>query len=159
MNARELLEIAWDGTLPVDPIAIAKKLDIEVGKFANDELGDISGLVARNDGKVTIHVSPSDATVRQRFTIAHELGHFALGHLRDEPHFRDTSREFMTGNSDPLEIDANRFAAQLLMPGDAVRERVRQMDKPDVRKLAREFAVSEAAMRFRLINLGIIEND
>lgn len=58
-------------------------------------------------------------------------------------------------NFDPIEVEANRFAAELLMPEAAVRHYV-QHGIISISELARTFAVSEVAMKYRLKNLGIL---
>jgi Zn-dependent peptidase ImmA (M78 family) len=61
---------------------------------------------------------------------------------------------------DPVEVQANQFAASLLMPARFVRERVDRMQKPlsenGVKALANEFKVSEQAMTIRLTTLGLL---
>ncbi len=111
------------------------------------------------------------APVRQRFTIAHELGHLLI-HRYLTPHadgryqvrFRN---EKSASGSVREEIEANQFAAELLMPERDVRHlaiRLRldvldsDADKEAVRKLmsaARRFQVSVQALTFRIANLGM----
>jgi Zn-dependent peptidase ImmA (M78 family) len=62
---------------------------------------------------------------------------------------------------DAKEIEANQFAASLLMPAKLVRAHAARFGKgplleDEVRHLAREFEVSEQAMTIRLTNLGLI---
>ncbi len=68
------------------------------------------------------------STVRQRFTIAHELGHFFL-HRASSTVFVDAAPIFFrdessSNGSQREEIEANAFAAELLMPEDAIRQRL-----------------------------------
>jgi Zn-dependent peptidase ImmA (M78 family) len=104
--------------------------------------------------------------VRQRFTIAHELGHRALHPGRelilDVPvrvNLRDKTSSMA---SDLEEIEANAFAATLLMPEQMIRDQLNQLPparrrEPDAaaEALARIFKVSTPALNFRLINLGL----
>lgn len=55
---------------------------------------------------------------------------------------------------DQREVSANRFAAELLMPSIAVNQLITKHNVRDVASLAKRFNVSEAAMTFRLKNLG-----
>lgn len=131
--------------------------------------GELSGLLHRQADKAVIGVNDLHPKTRQRFTIAHEIGHLRLhpgkpfvldrtikANLRDELASTATDRE---------EIEANAFAAELLMPVRMVLLAVRSIvgDAPHltaddlVRNLAPRFIVSQQAMRFRLINLGIVD--
>lgn len=109
------------------------------------------------DAKVTIWLRAEDTPLRQRFTLAHELGHLLLRHdspVRDESGggmiFRDT-----TYFGSPNEAAANTFAAQLLMPRAWVRT-YGGMFNWDIAAMAQAFEVSPEAMRIRVdsINLG-----
>lgn len=104
-------------TLPVDPFAIAKSRDIMVEGKPEDAEG-VSGMLLRHGNSFGIiyatHI-PSEGF--QRFSVAHELGHFFLpGHidqvLKDGVHLSRAG--FVT--SDPYELEADHFAAGLLMP-------------------------------------------
>jgi len=124
---------------------------------------DVSGMLVREDDGLVIGVNKHHALVRRRFTVAHELGHLHLHPGRAlildtsvRVNFRDRMSSLAT---DREEIEANRFAAALLMPQElVVRAAVAGPRDPDelVRSLARRFKVSEPAMSYRLINLGIL---
>lgn len=134
--------------------------------------GDLSGMVhRRSDGSGVIGVNSSHSPTRQRFTIAHEIGHLLL-HGDEELHIdekRPLGRrdELSSQAVDPHEIEANQFAAELLMPEFLVRELVVNLvhDNSDVsveeaiEKLARTFGVSQLAMTHRLTNLRVISSD
>jgi len=85
------------------------------------EAEDISGLLYRVAGSApVIGVNSNNSKVRQRFTIGHELGHLTLHPGHDlilerlvRLNFRDATSSTA---SDEEEIEANRFAAELLMP-------------------------------------------
>ena len=113
-----------------------------------------------------IVVNSQHARVRQRFTIAHELGHLIL-HRFTSPHadrgFKVRFRDQRSSDGQILEeIEANHFAAELLLPYALLRERLRQLnleyvpvstDQRDaqlLRNLAREFGVSQQALSIRL---------
>lgn len=61
-----------------------------------------------------ISVNAGDASTRQRFTLAHELGHVCCGHSGRLP--KDTAETFRDQGQDPREVQANAFAGELLMP-------------------------------------------
>jgi Zn-dependent peptidase ImmA (M78 family) len=129
---------------------------------------DISGLLYRStDAAPVIGVNSNNSKNRQRFTIAHELGHLLLHEGHDlilerlvRVNFRDATTSTATNEE---ESEANRFAAELLMPKDLL-ERALQVllagrplsDLDFVRRLARRFEVSQQAMEFRLANLGML---
>jgi Zn-dependent peptidase ImmA (M78 family) len=153
-------------TVPVDVTLVARMLGLQI--VYNDLGPDISGLLITREGTAAICVRESDAVVRQRFTIAHEIGHFCLRHqfeLGDHVHVDEgwkmtaRSNNRTTGVS-PAEVEANQFAAALLMPGQLLRQRatrfgLSQLDDLHVSELAREFKVSDQAMAIRVAALGL----
>ncbi len=158
---RLLRELGIDGP-PVAPELIAEKLGIVVVIQEMDP--EVSGMLVRDGDERVIGVNKRHPLARRRFTIAHEVGHLELHRGRalilDTPvrvNFRDRVSSLAT---DREEVEANRFAAALLMPGAAViREAARTpRGDPDafVARLARRFKVSQAAMGYRLINLGVL---
>lgn len=156
MSATEILSLYWDGNLPVPPERIARAMGIDVhAEFGLP--GDISGMVEYEHGRPVIRYDMTEPPVRQRFTIAHEIGHLALGHLSDgRTRFRDPASNFSTGSSSPEEREANAFAAQMLMPENVLRFAVTTKGIQDVSRLANLFNVSQVAMGYRLRNLGLI---
>ncbi|WP_084084679.1 ImmA/IrrE family metallo-endopeptidase [Cupriavidus sp. USMAA2-4] len=152
--AQALLDRYWDRKLPVDPVAIARAAGARV---VGEALGTLSGKFdvlegnSETPGGPVIAFNAFDPPVRQRFTIAHELGHFALRH---GPRFRDSTQSFSLSNYDPIETAANKFAAELLMPATVVNGLITGRGISDFNTLAAMFNVSPAAMRFRLKNLG-----
>ncbi|HYL23945.1 MAG TPA: ImmA/IrrE family metallo-endopeptidase, partial [Burkholderiales bacterium] len=138
-KAREILNEHWDRKLPVNVEAIAKKVGMELRKIPHLPY---SGEFAIEDGKPVCIVNASDAEVRQRFTIAHEIGHFILKH---DPSYRDGPEQFSTDNKNPREVAANRFAAELLMPANAIRLLVFEKGISDVIQLALKANVSQVA--------------
>jgi Zn-dependent peptidase ImmA (M78 family) len=122
--------------------------------------GDLSGALIQDGDEVYIGVNSLQSRNRRRFTIAHELGHFVLHEgIYVDKDFRINWRD---GNSskaaNPDEMEANRFAAELLMPTDLlVRdiESLRRVDPAALESLARRYRVSSHAMRIRLGNFGL----
>lgn len=101
---------------------------------------------------------------RQRFTIAHELGHHLM-HQRmlaesvhvDKGILRRDSQS--SGGTDEIEISANAFAACILMPERILRKAIPQsidLENDElVAKLAQSFGVSQAALTNRILNLSL----
>lgn len=113
---------------------------------------NISGAFNRDES--TIYISDQETSERQNFTVAHELGHFKLHKEKTTDIFyRKQMWEFGDGYQNE-ETQANWFAANLLMPAEAVK-RMWKVTK-NASELARFFGVSKAAMYFRLKDLGLL---
>lgn len=155
----ELLE--QYGGPPVNIEAVIRGLGVELDKKAT-LASDISGQIERtNDNNYRVSVNVADNYMRQRFTMAHELGHFLLHKgligdgLTDDRAYRSTDvgvyRNPLVGEAE--EAAANRVAARVLMPADKVRQEAQ--DYRSVEALAKRFQVSKRAMEIRLQTLGI----
>jgi Zn-dependent peptidase ImmA (M78 family) len=160
--AIELVEQYGDDP-PVNVERIAKQLKITIVRQALDQ--NISGILYREDGTAIIGVNSRHPESRQRFTIAHEIGHFVLHPGERVIVERNGRVNLRDGRSNqaivPEEIQANRFAAELLMPRRRVLEALRTPEAPataarDVAVLADRFSVSSQAMEYRLVNLGML---
>jgi Zn-dependent peptidase ImmA (M78 family) len=144
--------------VPVEKLAKALGVRVEYNPF-DDEL---SGMAFLRDGKPVIGVNANHHPNRQRFTIAHELGHVLLHRSRlDAAVLVDKSKNFIPRDSisaegtDLVEVQANAFASELLMPVKLVRqvlsESTRDLhDDEYLIALAKRFRVSLAAFQFRL---------
>lgn len=153
---------------PFDPFDIAKRLGIEVNQeLTFDKIG-LSGYITNQNGKVSIWVNPLDSEPRQRFTLAHELGHFIHDILVEgKVEIKDTPQTmFRSGQAHPCETRANKFAGMLLMPKDLVIQHTNNIISQSanksvplseaVEKLANIFGVSKPAMLVRLKALGMV---
>ena len=166
-EARRVLNELTVRTTPVDVSAIAEQLGAEIRYRRFDD--DISGLLVRDADSKVIGVHVDHSKTRQRFTIAHEIGHLVM-HKGDDrvivEHLRITKVNWRDNVSaqatDREEIEANQFAAALLMPSDELQEYVRIVaphgaNEGHVQTLARKFNVSAQSMRFRLLNLALLD--
>ncbi|MGH2973614.1 MAG: ImmA/IrrE family metallo-endopeptidase [Solirubrobacterales bacterium] len=163
-DAARLLRQCQVEAPPVLVEDLAEALEVAVERRPGSP--DISGLLYRDDGRVVIGVNADDSPVRQRFTIAHELGHLRL-HKGESLH---VDRELRVNLRAPSiqgrggeEREANWFAAALLMPERMVRsvakaraDTARLSEEGLVRALAEDFEVSRQAMGYRLVNLGLL---
>jgi Zn-dependent peptidase ImmA (M78 family) len=152
--------------VPIERIARLQGAEVRYVSFQ----GDISGLVAHEGGQALIGVNMLHSKPRQRFTIAHELGHLNLGHLEgSREHEIHVDRDFKvmlrdsksSEASDPAEIQANAYAAELLMPTSMLLKEhelntsgVDLEDDRLIHALATRYKVSTQAMIFRLANLA-----
>ncbi|MBA3577471.1 MAG: ImmA/IrrE family metallo-endopeptidase [Sphingomonas sp.] len=149
------------GTAPVPVEKIARGEGLKIVKQPLD--GEVSGFLLRSKGTFFIGVNQGQAKTRQRFTIAHELGH-ALLHEGEELHvdrgFRINYRDSTSSLATEIEeIESNTFAAWLLMPVQILAPQVRSEhldfdDEEAVVSLARRYDVSRQAMTHRLANLA-----
>ncbi|BFM34508.1 ImmA/IrrE family metallo-endopeptidase [Acinetobacter radioresistens] len=148
---QQLLE-THQTTYPVQLGAIAKALGIKI--LSSTLRSDISGEIRETNGEVTIKVNRHDAKTRQRFTVAHELAHYFL--------HRDLLKDgivddvlYRSSHSTSIEQEANRLAADILMPIHLLNKLVLQCnhEKETSRKieyLAQELNVSITALKIRL---------
>lgn len=138
---------------PIDVIKIAGLLGFKVLPFDFPET--MSGVIKIEGTKKIIAVNKNNHEVRQRFTIAHELGHYLSGHsnFSHEETFVDPDKKYL----DPRhrdEDEADEFAAELLMPENMLKKDVLE-NKLDAITLAKKYNVSEQAMWLQLINLKL----
>jgi Zn-dependent peptidase ImmA (M78 family) len=172
---RELVEGILNGCAvkapPVPVEAIIRRQGINIARKSLDD--DTSGFVyvdSRTNSTV-IGLNVSHSKTRQRFTLAHELGHFLMhktsgGHLHvDEKDFFVRFRDKHSGDgSDQQEREANAFAAELLMPTTFLERDIKHLkdgvsisDEKAIRSMANRYGVSLQALLFRLGNLDCFE--
>lgn len=164
-HGEALAEVCGFTKPPVDVERVARHLGL---KIAYAELGqDVSGLLISKGATSVIAVQAADAPNRKRFTIAHEIAHFHLRHQFepgehvhvDHGHAITPRNSRSSTGEDLKEIEANQFAACLLMPSRLVEARIKALRTTSLRDfhvtlLANEFQVSEQAMTIRLTALG-----
>lgn len=140
-------------TYPINPLIVANKLTLKVNEstFTKD---NISGVI--NFKTKDIYVSRYDVTTRKRFSIAHEIGHFILHRdIFENKNQHITYRDNVSSlGFDINEIEANFFAATLLMPRDEME--IRWKYSKNINYIAEYFWVSVLAAGFRLEYLGLI---
>lgn len=145
-EANLLLEEVGVSRCPVDPVEIAHHLGLEV-MIADFEDDSVSGLL--RDG--IIYANYLEPTYRQRFTMAHEIGHHRLHKTTlDLYRSQDASRT-------PEEREADSFAAALLMPASLLEAAI-QKGVVAIDDLAHLFQVSNPSMRIRIRDLGFGES-
>ena len=151
--------------VPVEQIAVAHGIQIVRSAAEWSE----SGFLLRDSDRVIIGINGRNSPKRQRFTIAHELGHWLMHdgqHLIVDQSVMINKRDDVSSQAtDWQEIHANQFAAELLMPKDFVIDELRRRMSSDIGSreelitmLARAFDVSSDAMGWRLINLGVLSS-
>lgn len=143
--------------VPVERIAEELGLDIRLAPFE----GDLSGALVRTEDEKFIGVNSNHHPNRQRFTIAHELAHFFLHkgmRLHIDKNIWVNWRDDESSKAVQWqEIQANQFAAELLMPTAFLKRdlnRIGRVNEHLVQILAQKYRVSSQAMDIRLNNLG-----
>lgn len=163
-KAEKLLLESGQTSSPIDLLTCAGHLNIEVTSATLEE--DVSGFLLLNGGETHIAYNETHPEHRNRFTIAHEIGHFLLHSKKQTPVFIDKIKYNRDSNSATgeyyIEREANAFAAALLMPKPLIESKVRELgqnydDEQLVVELADAFNVSNQAMKIRLANLGILD--
>jgi len=144
----------FTSNVPVRIAGLARALGLEVVSAGLSP--NISGLIepsATAAAGFVVKVNKYESDERQRFTIAHEIAHFLL--------HRDHIRNGVVDNvmyrsslSSKKETEANKLAADILMPTDKVLDELNALggtrDDIAASALARKFKVSTAAMKVRL---------
>lgn len=152
------------GRVDVEDILRREGIDLRYQTFPDDT---ISSILYRTAHEAAIVLNASHLLNRQRFSIGHELGHYELheGDVYLDGRVRMNFRDDQAGKgTDREEIEANAFAAALLMPEDCLRKEFEQLSANEVseqavaEKLAESFEVSVAAMTYRLVNIALISS-
>ncbi|MFA9269957.1 MAG: ImmA/IrrE family metallo-endopeptidase [Baekduiaceae bacterium] len=156
-RARQLREeLELDPAAPLSCVLdlVVERLEVPVVVAALPD--GVAGACWRSGDDVVLWVNGADAPVRRRFTLAHELGHLRCGHDGSIP--VDTITTMSGKTSDAREIQANAFAAELLVPAAGARAMVdgREPSLDDVVRLAERFGVSCVAALFRLNTLKLV---
>ena len=151
-----------------------------IAKRLPDNISGVS--MTTENGKRIIVVNKYQPDTRRKFTIAHELGHLLLKHdtalnTQDKGMMSSQTKQLNTPSqilfrddktsegSDWREVEANHFAASLLMPREILNREIHKLiqKKPksylsesDVCELARIFEVSPISMSIRLSRLGFM---
>lgn len=153
-------------SVPIDIEKLINFLNIKIENKPDFTKMKVLGSIRIKDNEPVIWINKiaNQLNVRRRFTLAHELGHYML-HLAplttwNNEAFVDEKISFNRDDEwDHREMEANGFAAQLLMPAHIVKDKVNSYTKKnqplDIEKLSNEFEVSKVAMQYRLKSLGI----
>jgi hypothetical protein len=156
-RVRERHDAAFGTPGPPVPVeAIAEDL---LGLWVGEAELPVSGLLIPARREIWVDVAEArESPARRRFTIAHEIGHW-ICQVREGAgapiHCRPDPAAGSAAPGDPLEREANVFAAELLMPEAHVRGAV--AEGAGAGELERLFGVSGPAMAWRLYNLGLTE--
>ena len=153
-DRREILD-RYLSDYPVKLGLIARDLGVSI-KVASMRTG-VSGQISNEGGRYIIRVNRNEARERQRFTIGHELAHFLLHRdiIDSSPEGITDNVLYRSGAPERIEFEANRLAADLVMPMDLVEQKLEDdfngvVTEATIESLAASFQVSKAAMEIRL---------
>lgn len=153
-------------TVPIDVERLASSLGIEIRKQGFDD--ELSGFAFHRQGEKFIGINTNENEKRQRFTIAHEIGHMQLHDKHslsvDKGVMMLLRNDHSSDGTDLKEIEANRFAAELLMPEKSIKADLIKVGGVDlvggedlrnstISKLADKYEVSYQAMSIRLVSI------
>lgn len=140
------------------PIPLEKILKyLEINLMEYDFPKKVSAVLLKEGGLLVAGVNKNHHPNRRRFSIAHEIGHYKLGHHIDL--IMDTE-EISEGRFDTthenvlLEQEANHFASELLMPNDLLKTDFSQTK--DAKQIALKYQVSEQALWIKLMKLKLV---
>ncbi len=152
---------------PINVEGVAKHLGLRI--ISMDLEKGVSGLLITKPSMSCIAIREDDPPVRQRFSIAHEIAHFCLRHQFEPGEHVHVDRGHLISQRDRQssmgtnlkEVEANQFAACLLMPSALVRASIKELNTDElydahITALAAKFKVSEQAMTIRLSVMGLL---
>lgn len=152
-EARQALGLGSDAPLACLLTAVEEQagLPVVVGRLPEG----VAGVCYRADGRTLLWVNGEQARVRQRFTLAHELGHAWCKH--DGRLELDTFATLSGKTTNPYEIQANAFAAEFLVPRAAMEKTVDgDQTLDEIITIATHFGVSAIVVVYRLKTLRLI---
>lgn len=125
-----------------------KEFDLVI-QGANEEVTGpkLDALTKRIGSEIYIIYNQTKHSNRQRFSVAHELGHLYLGHVHK-------TSKIEINASDKNEVEANHFAAHLLIPPSLLRKDIKNGLKPI--ELCNKYWVSEEAMWWQIERTGLL---
>jgi len=130
-------------------IIVHLKLESKFDVQPVEDFGEnVSGIIVVIDDSTTIGFNKKQHWYRRRFTIAHEIGHFKMGSMHND------LMAALTSNA-PAEIEANQFAAELLMPYQFLKADF-QSNIKSIDELSKKYCVSKEAMGWRISKSGLL---
>lgn len=158
--AETAAEVRSEADLSSPPVNVYKALSYLGLRVRMTTLHSISGafIPGGDDWPPGVLINSDQPSDRQRYSAAHELGHYVLVHAEKggEEIISPLGRRFA-----PKEVEADAFAAEFLMPGMMIlaehkRLKAKEGLEEQVYRLADRFLVSYQAMIYRLTHLGLI---
>ena len=152
--AEGILKLYWDQSVPVNLARIAKAMGIVV--VLSDAVEQCAILAISKDNKPRLTLGTRQGSIRQRYGVAHAIGHLALHHLRPgSQRAIDVTNNFGVDHSSRIESEANHFALELLMPRAVVEYCVRDLEMTEIEAMADLFDVAPILVKQRLADMDI----
>jgi Zn-dependent peptidase ImmA (M78 family) len=154
-NGEDLISFAQDKGIEVSPLDLPKLTQhLGIAMLLEPMKDEESGSLSKDKkGNWIMKVNSLHHPNRQRFTISHELGHF-IKHRAIHNTFKD-STFFRNNESNYIEVEANKFAAELLMPKQIFDTYIQNVSSK-VEDIAKHFQVSSMAVRIRAKELNYL---
>lgn len=154
LAARVAEQLGYEPGAPLEPVITKLDGQIAYGELAEEE--SESGSIMIDSGRFVIHIPLNTSPLRDRFTIAHELGHYVLHYLYpNQFDNRNITRlRAHRYGSGQAEYEANWFAAAFLMPADKFKDKYEELGRSDL-AVADYFKVSPQAAAVRAKSLGL----
>lgn len=175
LNPNDILDKYWDGKIPVDMKTILRNLSIRFRSYDISTLEKqlrlnkndaILGLAFSNGNDLGILYSNRIEKNASNYILAHELAHCSL-HIKPSEKFHVELKiskdmysgtylpSFFSGYTDSWkEIQADRYAADLLIPTKALKKFVSNPSNCNIENIADHFQVSREIVRLKFLNLG-----
>lgn len=152
-EAKNVLQANFIQDPPILAEQVARSYGLEVRYcYFKPECNNVAGFI---DSKGFIIVNALESAARQNFTIAHELGHYLLGHLSNPQYGVLYRLPIGIPLTTPIEQEANCFAANLLVPADMLKTYIKRFPFANNRQLGNIFGVSSDVIGYRRQNLGL----
>lgn len=151
VEAAQICLKTWgEKDIPIQPIVLAHAVGVEVKMSNLDE--DILATYTPAEGKKAACILYTSGVneIRERFAIAHALGHHCLNHGI----MQDTMDSYKKTNLDPRHQASNTFALSLLLPESEIQRAIEHRIASTMEGLTRLFGVSETALMLQLSALG-----
>ena len=153
-EARERFGLGDSSSVPC--VLTLAETDVQLPVIVGRLPDHIAGALWRNGVGAIVWVNAAQSLERQRFTVAHELGHVGCRHADTTV---DTTATISGRTHDPREVQANAFAAELLAPRVGVKGLIeRDPGLEDLVRLAAHFGISTVAALYRCSTLGLVSD-
>lgn len=153
-NPHSILEESRKMPYPLDIEALIKKYQIKILKEDMDY--DISGYIEKRGKNWMIGINKYHSKKRQRFTMAHELGHYVL-HRNNIGIKHEDMVLFRNNEVNPMEVEANNFASELLIPREEFKKHIAD-GVTKISDLSEKFDVSISAIRYKAYKMGYLNS-
>jgi Zn-dependent peptidase ImmA (M78 family) len=152
--ARKLVKDSGQSFLPIDLQKICSFMGFQYVEVPNFPKG-LMALLYENNGVKYAAVNKDDHIHRRRFSLAHEFGHWKLGHARGYTYSEVTidnppDPEAYKKNSRNEEMEANEFAGELLVPLAHLNREMKTVQ--DIGELSERFNVSKEVITIRMMS-------